>query len=116
VAQTFEDQEAIQLPNVAKAPVCWFSFKEHMAWPINKDVDSIRELAIYPYVFNWGAEKPRRECALVRRETEIEVRVLFESDTCAVLVTAKVPKEFWKGWSRTEFLWCTNEIIADNTL
>ena len=50
-------QDLVQPPNVAKSPIIWFSFRENTACPIDKDVDSIRELAIYPNVFNWGAEK-----------------------------------------------------------
>lgn len=116
LAQTFEDHDAVQPPYIAKAPVCWFSFKEHPAWPINKDIDSFRELAICPDAFDWRAGKPRRKFAFFPWEIGIKVRVLLERDTCAVPIAAKVPKEFRNGWSRTEYLLCVNETTGHHSI
>jgi len=52
----------------------------------------------------WVMLKLRRICALFCRETQIEVRVLLEGDTRAVLVTDKIPKDLRKGRTGAEFL------------
>ena len=100
------------LPKVPLLPIC---FEKHTARPIDENVDSVMGLQ-YAQVSKcqWVVLECGRECALNCRETGIEVRVVFEGDTCTILVTAEVPQNFRKGRSDTEHLWRVNQIIEDN--
>ncbi len=104
VAQTSEDQGAIQRPHVAKDPGFVFGSKKHTAGPIEENKDSAIVFKCSTWVLKWAAPKLGRICALICRATHIEVRVLFEGDTCTALVPAEVPKNFWKGRICTELL------------
>jgi hypothetical protein len=95
--ETFEDQGAVQHPNVSKAPLSPFCFEKGMARPIEENIDGVMvPLKCYAQVSKWVAPEHRGVCALIRRETAsgIEVRVLLEGDTLTALVTTKVPQNF----------------------
>ena len=96
MAQTSEDQGAIQRPDVAKDPGFVFVSKKHTAGPIEENIDSVIVFKRSAWVLKRVALKRRRICTLVCRATQVKVRVLLEGDTCTVLVTAEVPKYFWK--------------------
>ena len=113
VVQTFEDQGAVQHPNVAKAPLFSFGFEKHTTRPIDENVDSIMGLKC-AQVSEWMLLEHRREYGLVCRETGIEVRVLLKGDARMILVTAKVPQNFRKGWLDTKHLWRVNQTIEYN--
>ena len=104
MAQTSEDQDAIQRPDITKDPEFVFGIKKHTARPIEENIDGVVVFKCSTWVLKWVALKHGRICALIRRATQIEVRVLLEGDTCTVLVTAKVPKDLRKGRTGTEFL------------
>ena len=90
-----EDQGAVQHPDVAKAPFFLYGLEKHAIWPIDENVDSVMGLQ-YAQVSKcqWVVLECGRECALNCRETGIEVRILFEGDTCTILVTTEVPQNF----------------------
>ena len=77
--------------------------KKYTGWPIEENIDSVIVFE-YVCVLKWVAPKQRRVRALIRGATQIEVRVLLESDTRIVLVTAEVPKNLWKWRTGAEFL------------
>jgi len=104
VAQTSEDQGAIQQPDVTKDSEFVFGIKKYVARPIKENIDSVIVFKCSTWVLKWVALKHRRICALICRATQIEVRILFESDTCTALVPAKIPKNLRKGWIGTELL------------
>lgn len=54
------------------------------------------------YILKWMVLKLRRICALVFRETQIEVRVLLKGNASTVIVTAKIPKDLRNGRTGTE--------------
>lgn len=78
--------------------------KKNTRWPIDENIDSVIMFKYSACIPKWVTPKRGRVCALIRRATQIKVRVLFKGDTCIVLVTAKVPKNFWKCRTATEFL------------
>ena len=77
--------------------------KKDTEWPIEEDIDGVIVFKC-ACILKWVAPKNRCICALVCRATQVEVRVLFESDTRTVLVTVEVPKNLWKQRTGTEFL------------
>lgn len=94
-AQTSEDQEAIQQPDVAKDPgqVGRMSrVQKYTAGSIEENIDSVIVFKCSDRILKWVTPKHRRVCGRICRTTQIEVRVLLESDTCTVLVTAEIPK------------------------
>ena len=52
-----------------------FVFKKHTARPIEENMDSIVVFKRSAFILKWMVLKLRRICALVFRETQIEVRV-----------------------------------------
>ena len=92
-AQTFEVQGSIQRPNVAKAPLFPSPFDKHTAGPIDENVDSVVGLK-HAQVSKWVKREHGCECAFICREIRVEVRVLFEGDTCSTLETGKAPQDF----------------------
>jgi hypothetical protein len=101
VAQTSEDQGAIQQPNVAKTPGFEGGMKKYMTWLIEENIDRIIVFKCSACILKWVAPKHRRICALICWAAQIEVRVLLEGDTGMARVTAKVPKNLWKGRTGT---------------
>jgi hypothetical protein len=99
-----KDQEAIQRPDIAKDPEFVFGIEEHTARPIEDNIDSVVVFECFAWDLKWVALKHRRVGALICRERQIEVGVLLERDTCAGLVTVKVPKDFRQGRTGTEIL------------
>jgi len=78
VAQTSEDQAAIQRPDVAKDPGSVFGIKKHTARLIEENIDGVVVFKCSAWVLKWVALKRRCKCALICRATQIEVRVLLE--------------------------------------
>ena len=87
--------------------------KKHTARPIEENINGVVVLEGSNRVLKWVALKHRRIRGLICRESQIEVRVLLERDTCTIFVTAKVPKDFREGRTGTEHLWSMNKIIIE---
>ena len=81
-----------------------FGMKKYTGWPIEENIESVIVFKSSTRVSKWMALKHGCIYALICRASQIEVRVLLESDTCMALVTAKVPKNLWKLRTGTEFL------------
>lgn len=81
-----------------------FGMKKNTTGVIDENIDGVVVFKCSNCVLKWVVLKGGRICALVCREPQIEMRVLFKGNTRGVLVTAKVPKNLCKWRTGTEFL------------
>ena len=79
--------------------------KKDTGGSVEENVEGVVVSKYSTYVLNWVALKQGSKYTLIRGAPQIEVRVLFERDACAVLITAEVPKNLWKCRSGSDFLW-----------
>ena len=78
--------------------------KKDTGGSVEENIESVVVFECSTCVLNWVALERGCKCALICRAPQIEVRVLFERDVCMILVTAEVPKNFWKCRSGSDFL------------